>query len=401
MKNLNQFKKVILLIRRNRYVKKSIKSFFKIASRLPKRKNTIVFESFSGKQFSDNPKALYLYIKENYPQYKLYWSFDRKVAKNLRHKDLHALSRFGLKWIMIMARAEYWITNSRLPLWIPKPRGTTYVQTWHGTPLKKLAADMDEVHMPGTNTERYKRNFLKEANKWDYLVSANEYSTTIFKRAFQFKETIIESGYPRNDILINFNNNEKISELKRKAKLPLDKNVILYAPTWRDNLFYTRGRYKFNLELDLQKMQENFGKDYILILRLHYLVSDNLDLTGFENFVYDVSSYEDINELYLMSDMLITDYSSVFFDYANLKRPMFFYVYDIDEYRDKLRGFYYDFEKKAPGPLVKETDELIKEIKKVEQNNNKPMVNETSFSNKFCYLDDGRASERVVNEILK
>src|SRR5699024_7136579 len=99
MKNLNQFKKVILLIRRNRYVKKSIKSFFKIASRLPKRKNTIVFESFSGKQFSDNPKALYLYIKENYPQYKLYWSFDRKVAKNLRHKDLHALSRFGLKWI--------------------------------------------------------------------------------------------------------------------------------------------------------------------------------------------------------------------------------------------------------------------------------------------------------------
>src|SRR5699024_12566063 len=97
---------------------------------------------------------------------------------------------------------------------------------------------MDEVHMPGTNTERYKRNFLKEANKWDYLVSANEYSTTIFKRAFQFKETIIESGYTRNDILMNFNNNEEISELIRKAELHLDTNGILYAPTWRDDLLH-------------------------------------------------------------------------------------------------------------------------------------------------------------------
>src|SRR5699024_6394261 len=107
MKNLNQFKKVILLIRRNRYVKKSINSFFKIASRLPKSNNTIFIESISGKQFSDNRKTIYLYLKDNYPQYKLYWSFDRKVAKNLRHKDLHALSRSGLKWIMIMARAQY------------------------------------------------------------------------------------------------------------------------------------------------------------------------------------------------------------------------------------------------------------------------------------------------------
>src|SRR5690625_2943105 len=148
-------------------------------------------------------------------------------------------------------------------------------------------------------------------------------------------------------------------------------------------------------------MQENFGKDYILILRLHYLVSDNLDLTGFENFVYDVSSYEDINELYLMSDMLITDYSSVFFDYANLKRPMFFYVYDIEEYRDKLRGFYFDFEKNAPGPLVKKTDELIAEIKEVEMNDFNTIERTKSFRGKFCHFEDGNASARVVKRILE
>src|SRR5699024_6214188 len=125
------------------------------------------------------------------------------------------LPRFGIKWTITMARAEYWITNSRLPLWIPKPKGTVYVQTWHGTPLKRLATDMDEVHMPGTDAHSYKANFIKEANKWDYLISPNVYSTEIFKRAFQFQETMIESGYPRNDILYNNNNGEKIRQLKK------------------------------------------------------------------------------------------------------------------------------------------------------------------------------------------
>src|SRR5699024_10775827 len=106
-------------------------------------------------------------------------------------------------WMFLMNRAKYWITNSRLPLWIPKPEKTIYLQTWHGTPLKKLAVDMDEVHMPGTNTDKYKKNFVTETQKWDYLVSPNNYSTEIFRRAFQFKKNILETGYPRNDFLIN------------------------------------------------------------------------------------------------------------------------------------------------------------------------------------------------------
>src|SRR5699024_2032703 len=132
-----------------------------------------------------------------------------------------------------------------------------------------------------------------------------------------------------------------------------------YAPTWRDNDFYAIGRYKLNLQLDLEKMQEQLGGDYIVLIRAHYLVAEHLDLTSFKGFVQDVSLYPDINELYLMSDLLITDYSSVFFDYANLERPMIFFTYDIESYRDELRGFYFDFENEAPGPIVKTTDEVI------------------------------------------
>lgn len=394
-------KNLIRKVRRSDLVKNTLQIIFSLVGKLPTRKKTIVFESFLGKQYSDNPKALYLYIKSHYPHYRLYWSVDRREVHRFENKGIDLLPRFGLRWIWVMGRAEYWITNSRLPLWIPKPKGTTYVQTWHGTPLKRLAADMEEVHMPGTDTTSYKENFINEAKKWDYLISPNAYSSEIFRRAFQFKGTLIESGYPRNDILLNENNTERISELKRAAGLPLDKKVILYAPTWRDDQFHHVGKYKFQLKMDIDRMREEFGDDYVIILRLHYLIADNINLESYEGFIYDFSQNEDISELYLMSDVLITDYSSVFFDFANLRRPILFYVYDLETYRDKLRGFYFNFEEKAPGPLVKTTEQLIYELKKIEGTSSQEDANIEKFHERFCYLEDGRASERVVRTILK
>src|SRR5699024_3059494 len=144
-----------------------------------------------------------------------------------------------------------------------------------------------EVHMPGTTTKKYKRNFIKESSNWDYLISPNRYSTEIFRRAFQFDRRMIESGYPRNDYLYVSNNEKTINTLKTKYGLPLDKKIILYAPTWRDNQFYGKGRYKFDLALDLQHMREILGNDYIVILRMHYLVAENFDLTPYEGFAYD------------------------------------------------------------------------------------------------------------------
>ena len=367
---------------------------------IPKNSKTVIFESFLGKQFSDNPKAIYDYMKINYPHFKLIWSFDKRSFSKYESENLIKVKRFSFKWLYYMNRAKYWVSNSRLPLWIPKPKGTVYLQTWHGTPLKKLGSDINEIYMPGTNTEKYKRNFLKEAGKWDYLISPNAYTTKIFKRAFNFNKNIIETGYPRNDFLINSNNEFNINGLKKKIKIPFGKKVILYAPTWRDNQYYEIGRYKFKLELDLDLLRKNLGNDYIIILRLHYLVAENLDLSRYEGFIYDFSHHEDIKELYLMADLLITDYSSVFFDYANLKRPMLFYVYDIEEYRDKLRGFYFDFESRAPGPLVRTTSELIDKIKDIENEMIHTSETFVDFYNQYCYLEDGKASQRVVHEVF-
>jgi CDP-glycerol glycerophosphotransferase len=144
-------------------------------------------------------------------------------------------------------------------------------------------------------------------------------------------------------------------------------------------------------------MKQELGEEYVILLRLHYLVSENLDLSAYQGFAYDLSSYEDISHLYLISDLLITDYSSVFFDYANLQRPMLFYVYDIENYRDKLRGFYFDFEKSAPGLLVKTSDAVIDSIKTMKYENTNDI---NHFHERFCALEDGQASRRVVEKVF-
>lgn len=373
---------------------------FNILGLLPAKKKLVMFESFLGKQYSDNPRAIYEYLRKNHPEYQLYWSIDKKYNETFQELNIPYINRFSIKWLLNMPRAKYWVSNTRMPYWIQKPNHTIFLQTWHGTPLKKLAADMDEVHMPGTTTQSYKENFIKETRNWDYLVSANSYSTDIFRSAFKFDKKILETGYPRNDDLMNLNNGDHIRKLKDKLGIPLDKKIILYAPTWRDNEYFEKGRYKFTLHLDLKQFQSDLGEEYVVLLRMHYLIANKLDISEYQGFAYDFSTYQDTRELYLISDLLITDYSSVFFDYLCLKRPILFFTYDIENYRDKLRGFYFDFEKNAPGPLVKTTQQLIENIKQLEKLDFQPSDSIHTFHEKFCSLEKGISTERVVKSVF-
>ncbi|WP_372402155.1 CDP-glycerol glycerophosphotransferase family protein [Bacillus spizizenii] len=375
---------------------------FYIVGILPKKKKLIIFESYLGKQYSCNPRAIYEYLNEQSDKYdfEMVWSIDKRFEKEFKKWSLKYSIRFSLDWLIKMATAKYWITNSRLPLWLPKPKNTIYIQTWHGTPLKKLANDMNEVHMPGTNTEKYKKNFLKESSKWDYLISPNKYSTSIFKNAFQFDNKILEYGYPRNDLLILKGDENYKDKIKKKLNIDSDKKVVLYAPTWRDNVFYEKGKYKFDLPFSVEDLYSEFGNEIVILLRMHYLVAESFNLEKYNHFIKDLSKYDDIRDLYIISDILITDYSSVFFDFALLKRPIIFYTYDLVNYRDMLRGFYFDIEKKAPGVLVFTTEQLKKELRRQVS---LPILSENynQFYNEFCYLEDGEATKKIVTELFK
>lgn len=202
---------------------------------------------------------------------------------------------------------------------------------------------------------------------------------------------VLECDYPRKDIL--YKKDKKIVEkAKNKLSLPKDKKVIFYAPTWRDDEFYSLEQYKFKLKLELDKVKKELYSEYIVLIRVHYFITDNLDLSDYKGFVFDASDYDDIAELYIISDILITDYSSVFFDYANLKRLILFYTYDLDNNQSKLRGFYIDITKGLPGPLLFTTEEVMNSIKNIHNVNEESEEKYNEFYNKFCYLDDGRAS---------
>ncbi|CAD2075541.1 glycerophosphate transferase [Phocicoccus schoeneichii] len=379
------------------------RSWYELKNRYTKvDPETILFESFAGQAYSDSPKAVYEYMMKTYPEYNYKWILRRPGSTRVPgHAE--KIKRFSKQSYEAYSKAGFWVTNARTPLHLEKKNDQLYIQTWHGTPLKRLGNDMDNVKMPGTNTQRYKRNFRNETKRWDILISPNRYSTEIFKSAFWMKEeNILEIGYPRNDVLVNrANDKEYISQIREKLNLPKDKKVILYAPTWRDDEYIKKGQYNFELKINLEKMYEELGDEYVILLRMHYLISNVLDIKGFEDFAIDVSSYNNISELYLISDCLITDYSSVMFDYGILKRPQFFYAYDLEKYEGELRGFYLDYMNDLPGPIVKTSDDLIEQLSnmsKVEKDYTEPI---NHFYDRFCSVDHGIASKIIGDMIHK
>ena len=373
-----------------------IQLYQSVFKKLPIKEKTIVFESFLGKNYSDSPKYIYEYMHKEHLDYQYVWIFNnpnRQIPGNAKQ-----VKRMSLAYYYYLATSKYWVSNSRMPRTLTKREGNIYLQTWHGTPLKRLVFDMNDVYSANPN---YKKHFYEQSRRWDYLISPNQYSSDIFKSAFKFDKIMLEFGYPRNDILYHENKTEIAQSLKAKLGIPLDKKVILYAPTWRDDEFYGAGKYKFNLKLDLQEMKKQLGDEYVIILRMHYFIADHIDTKGAEKFAYNLSSYDDIAELYLISDLLITDYSSVFFDYANLKRPILFFTYDLEKYRDTLRGFYIDVENEVPGPLLKTSDDVIASIKHIESIQQAYQNKYEAFYDKFCSWENGTASKQVVEEVFK
>ncbi|MCR5332210.1 MAG: CDP-glycerol:glycerophosphate glycerophosphotransferase [Lachnospiraceae bacterium] len=361
----------------------------------PISENTIIFESFLGKNYSDSPKYIYEYLAKNHPgRYNFVWVLDNDTKLPY---DGVKVKRFSRKYMYYMATAKYFVFNMRQPTWFKKRKGMVFLETWHGTPLKKLVFDLDEVY---SASPLYKKEVYKQSREWDYLIAANEFSSRVFRSCFMYDNPMLEYGYPRNDLLHAPDRDRIAEELRDKLGIPKYRKTILYAPTWRDDEYYGKGQYKFELKLNLEAMKKALGDEYVILLRTHYFIADALDLTGMENFAFNFSKYNDITDLYLISDIIITDYSSVFFDYANLKRPMLFYTYDLEKYRDVLRGFYIDIEEELPGPLLYTTQEVIDAVRNIEKIKADYAAKYEVFYDRYCGWEDGHAAENVAKKVF-
>ncbi|MCJ0967276.1 bifunctional glycosyltransferase family 2 protein/CDP-glycerol:glycerophosphate glycerophosphotransferase [Mammaliicoccus sciuri] len=399
---VNKFRKysrhIKNIILRSKSKNKSIYSLFDSESNVDDK--LIVFETFGGKNYSDSPKYIYEYMLKNYPDYKYVWILKNPSKSEIPGNPLK-IKKGSLEYYKAYSKAKVWVNNARLPLALNKKDNQKYIQTWHGTPLKRLANDMKVVRMPGTTTPQYKRNFHMETSRWDYLVSPNHYSSEIFESAFWMdEERVLEIGYPRNDLLVTHANDEElISKIRENVNIPEGKKVLMYAPTWRDDEFIKKGQYLFELKINLENLYESIGDEYVILLRMHYLISNAIDLSGYENFAIDVSDYDDISELYLITDALITDYSSVMFDFGILKRPQFFFAYDIEKYDKDLRGFYLDYVNDLPGPIFEDPFDLADSLKDVDLIKESYQDKIDEFYERFCSLEHGESS-KYIGELI-
>jgi len=383
--------------------------FRRICRANPVDPKTITFESFMGRGYTDSPKALYRAMlgDPRFSDFTFVWAF--RVPE--RHEEEPELARAQIvtyrspEHYAAYARAAYWVSNSITPSHVAPRDAQALIQTWHGTPLKRLGCDLADggtVNAKYTTREIRERYSL-EGSKFTHLLSPSRFASEKFASAFCLSpqvaaEKIVEEGYPRNDALSTCTAADA-ARIRADLGVPEGKKAILYAPTWRDDQHVSGKGYTLSLPVDFEKLRRELGDDHVILFRAHYFVANEFDFERYAGFVVDVSGVSDINDLYVASDMLVTDYSSVFFDYANLKRPIVFYMYDLEAYATELRGFYLDLDE-LPGPIVQTEDELVAAIRSADTPDPELVERYHRFNERFTYLDDGHASERVIERVI-
>ncbi len=355
-------------------------------------KKLIFFENSDGMSYSGQAK--YIYEKMLELGYNKYLDFIWSYSGDLEIPGNPVItSRDSRNYQKLLKDCEYWVTSINFPL-LKDDEEIVHLQTTNGTPFKRMGEDIE------TNSKKIKKDkILLGPGKLNYLLTPNDFSKEVFKRAFDYDGKIINKGYPANDIFYQ-NTSKKIDEIKKSINLPKDKKTILFAPTFRDEEVNTENQ-KFKLLMDLKALYENLSQDYVLLLRLHHLVLDDLEIPDeMEGFAMDLSDYDDITELYLISDILVTDYSSVFFDYAHSKKPILFFVPDIDKY-SSFRGLYDEVREELPGPEIASEEELAENIKNIDKISSEYKEKYDKFYDKYCNLGHGNSAKDVIDIIFK
>lgn len=267
-------------------------------------------------------------------------------------------------------------------------KNATCIQLWHAAGAIKQFG-LKDLSIENRPKKAYKR-FKMVYQRFNYVVVGSENMADIFKEGFGIsKQQILRTGIPRTDFFFDSKAKEEVSEtLKLQFPIIKEKKVILYAPTYRDNEMNVT-----DLKMDIDIMYNELKDDYVLFLRLHPAVSATLD-NNYPDFVFNVSTNYNINHLLVISDILISDYSSIPFEFSILNRPMIFFAYDIDEYAEK-RGFWDNYDKLVPGPIVENTDDLI-DVLKLDDFDMKQI---NDFSNEWNRYSDGRSSEHLIKVI--
>ncbi|CAM5537224.1 bifunctional glycosyltransferase/CDP-glycerol:glycerophosphate glycerophosphotransferase [Streptomyces atroolivaceus] len=377
---------------RGAYAQRRLREWY-VSLRGRELRDTVLHCSFDGRQVSDSPRAVHEELARRGTRVEHLWVVrDQQAAVPA---GARAVALYSAEWYDALARSRWIVTNTQLPEWFERAEEQFVVQTWHGTPLKRIGRDLAGTAFADP---AYMESMPRRAAQWTVLVSPNRFSTPVLRRAFGYTGEVLECGYPRNDLLYAPDRAKTADAVRQSLGVPEGKRVVLYAPTWREDRPKQSGRYGLDLQLDLDHARKALGDDHVLLVRRHYLVGGSIPSS---DFVRDVSRHPDVAELMLISDVLVTDYSSLMFDFAQTGRPMLFHTYDLEHYRDTLRGFCFDFEKLAPGPLITDSAAVVEALRDPDAATAGHREAYAGFREAFCDLDDGTAAAQVVDRMLK
>ncbi|AWZ09507.1 bifunctional glycosyltransferase family 2 protein/CDP-glycerol:glycerophosphate glycerophosphotransferase [Streptomyces sp. ICC4] len=355
---------------------------------LPLRPELAVFSAYWHGGYACNPAAIEAKLRELAPRMRTAWICDPAHASTLPRET--ALLRPGsAAYWTALARATYLVTNVNFERTLVKRPGQILLQTQHGTPLKRVGLDLQD--RPAATPTTDFAGLLRGADQWDYLLSANRHSTLVWEKAVPSSYTTLEYGYPRNDVFHRATQAD-VLELRERLGIPPGSTAILYAPTHRD---YRRSRPD---HLDFERILRDLGPRYTILTRTHLTYAGSASPEPHPRLL-DVSSHPSVEELCLASDALVTDYSSLMFDYASLDRPIVIHADDWEAY-EASRGTYFDLRAFPPGAIARTEDELVDIFATGHWQGSRSAQLRSSFRARFCTYDDGQAAERVVRRVF-
>ncbi|MFC9299179.1 CDP-glycerol glycerophosphotransferase family protein [Streptomyces sp. NPDC057011] len=367
----------------------ALRLHYRIQRLLPLRPELAVFSAYWHGGYACNPAAIEAKLRELAPRMRTAWICDPAHASTLP-RETAALRPGSAAYWTALARATYLVTNVNFDRALVKRPGQVLVQTQHGTPLKRVGLDLQD--RPAATPTTDFAGLLRGADQWDYLLSANRHSTLVWERAVPSSYTTLEYGYPRNDVFHRAGEAD-VLELRERLGIPAGSTAILYAPTHRD---YRRSRPD---HLDFERVLRDLGPRYTLLTRTHLTYADTDRSWEAHPRLLDVSSHPSVEELCLASDALVTDYSSLMFDYAVLDRPIVIHADDWEAY-EAARGTYFDLRAFPPGAIARTEDELVDIFATGHWQGSRSAQLRAAFRARFCSYDDGHAAERVVRRVF-
>ncbi|MFD0068119.1 CDP-glycerol glycerophosphotransferase family protein [Streptomyces sp. NPDC056690] len=360
--------------------------------RHPIEEDLAVFSAYWSRGVTCNPGAISAKLRELAPQIRQVWVVRRDDVP-LVPAGIDYVVRGSRRYWSVLARAKYMVNNVNFPDSVIKRPGQIHVQTHHGTPLKRMGTD--QIPYPATSRGVDYEALLERCARWDYSVSANRHSTETWSRAYRVPFTSLDYGYPRNDPYYTATA-EDVLGIRERLGIAPGKKALLYAPTHRDY------EAAWTPRLDLERLAKTLGDDFVLLVRGHYFYDRGLsplrELHRRE-LIIDVSRYDSVEELCLASDALITDYSSVMFDYANLDRPIVVFADDWETY-SVTRGVYFDLTAQAPGAVALSQADVERVFLDGVWRDDATAAKRAEFRSRFCEFDDGHAAERVARHVF-